>query len=73
MGGFSADESMDWQLLIVVVLVMLALLYLGRQTLRTWRGKGAGCGGCKHHGTTNTMKATPETLIPLEQVKLRRR
>lgn len=64
---------MDWQLLLVVVLVMLALLYLGRQTLRTWRGKGAGCGGCKCPSTTSTPRSTTETLIPLEQVKLRRR
>ena len=28
---------MDWQLLIVGVLVFLALAYLGRRTLRAWR------------------------------------
>jgi len=64
---------MDWQLLLVVVFVMLALLYLGRQTLRAWRGKGAGCGGCKCPGTTSAPNATAETLVPLEQVRLRRR
>lgn len=64
---------MDWQLLLVIVLVMLALLYLGRQTLRTWRGKGAGCGGCKCPSTVSAPGSTTETLIPLEQVKLRRR
>jgi hypothetical protein len=63
---------MDWQLLLVVVLVMLALLYLGRQTLRTWRGKTAGCGGCKCSSTTSKPNSA-ETLIALDQVRLRRR
>lgn len=63
---------MDWQLLLVVLLVMLALLYLGRQTLRAWRGQSAGCGGCKHSGTSRKPSAA-ETLIPIEQVRLRRR
>jgi hypothetical protein len=64
---------MDWQLTLVVVLVVLALLYLGRRTLRTWRGKGAGCGGCKCSGTEGAANAAEKTLIPLEQVRLRRR
>ena len=64
---------MDWQLLLVIALVMLALLYLGRQMLRSWRGKGAGCGGCKCSGSTPTATSTPETLIPVDQVRLRRR
>ena len=64
---------MDWQLLLVVLLVMLALLYLGRQTLRAWRGKSAGCGGCKCPSTANKSDSTAETLIPLDQVRLRRR
>jgi hypothetical protein len=64
---------MDWQLLLVVVLVMLALLYLGRQTLRAWHGKSAGCGGCKCPSTANTSNSAAETLIPLDQIRLRRR
>ncbi len=64
---------MDWQLTLVIVLVVLALLYLGRQTLRTWRGKGAGCGSCKCSGTAGTTKTAETSLIPLEQVRLRRR
>ncbi len=63
---------MDWQLLLVGVLVMLAFLYLGRRTLRSWRGKGAGCGDCKCPSAAKTSNAA-ETLIPLEQVRLRRR
>jgi hypothetical protein len=62
----------DWQLLLVVVLVVLALLYLGQQTLRAWRGQGAGCGSCKCPSATKTPNAA-ETLIPIEQVRLRRR
>jgi len=65
---------MDWQLLIVGVLVLLALIYLGRQTLRTWRGKGAGCGTCKC-GTSKTASSPSgaQSLIPVDQVRLRRR
>jgi hypothetical protein len=67
---------MDWQLLIVGMVVLLALAYLGRRTLRAWRGKGAGCGGgCKCPSTAQTSDATgtAHTLIPVEQVTLRRR
>jgi hypothetical protein len=64
---------MDWQLLVVVMVVMLALLYLTRQMLRTWRGKGAGCGGCKCPSTTNAPNSPAETLIPIDQVRLRQR
>jgi hypothetical protein len=65
---------MDWQLPIVGVLVVLALLYLGRQTLRTWRGKGAGCGGCKCGSASKTASpAGAERLIPIDEVRLRRR
>jgi hypothetical protein len=65
---------MDWQLLFVAVLVVLALLYLGRQSLRAWRGKGAGCGGCKCPSTAQAANtAGAETLIPSDQVRLRRR
>jgi hypothetical protein len=63
---------MDWQLWLVCVVVALALFYLGRQTLRTWRGKGSGCGECKCAGSPSSS-AKADTLIPIEQVKLRRR
>jgi hypothetical protein len=64
---------MDGQLLIVGVLVILALVYLSRQTLRAWIGRGSGCGGCKCPGTAKTPNSNAETLIPVEQLTLRRR
>jgi hypothetical protein len=65
---------MEWQLLLVGVLVALALIYLGRQTLRTWRGQGAGCGACKCATPSKKTNGTAaDTLIPIEQLKLRRR
>ena len=66
---------MDWQLLLVGVLVLLSLIYLGRQTLRTWRGQRAGCGNCKCPGSTKRSDPAEvaSTLIPLDQVRLRRR
>jgi hypothetical protein len=65
----------DGQLLIVGVLVLLALVYLGRQTLRSWRGKGAGFGNCKCGSTSNASgsSAGSNTLISIDQVRLRRR
>jgi hypothetical protein len=64
---------MDWQLLLVVGSVILALLYLGRQTLRSWSGKGAGCSGCKYPSTSQTPNTVAaQTWIPIDQVRLRR-
>jgi hypothetical protein len=66
---------MDWQLWAVGVLVALAAAYLGRQTWRTWAGNKAGCGGCKCDGApkTSTENGARVSLIPPEQVRLRRR
>jgi hypothetical protein len=66
---------MDWQLLVVGVVLLLALAYLGRRTLRAWRGAGAGCGECKCSSAAARpdRNGTPETLIPVEQLRLRRR
>ena len=65
---------MDWQLLLVGVLVVLALAYLGRQTLHAWRGKASGCGSCKCGPSKSAdAAAIGDTLIPVEQVTLRRR
>jgi hypothetical protein len=65
-------QFMAWQLAIVVLIVAVAAAYLVRQTWRTWTS--AGCrGGC---GCSRTQAAPPEgkvTLIPADQLTLRRR
>ncbi len=65
---------MSWQLAIVLLIVAAAAAYLVRQTWRTWSGAAAGCrGGC---GCSRTQAAPPEgkvTLIPSDQLTLRRR
>jgi hypothetical protein len=67
---------MDWQLWLVMVLVGGASAYLGRSAWQTWRGAKGGCG--KSCGCAKVTNAPPEpnergTLIPVEQIKLRRR
>jgi hypothetical protein len=62
---------MDWQLVIVIGTVALALLYLGRAAWRSWRGAKHGCaGGCdcavKTAGGASGKDRRP--LIPLEQI-----
>jgi hypothetical protein len=64
---------MDWQLLIVLALVALALLYLSHRAWLTWRGKSAGCGSCRCAGYSTSNVSGARTLIPVEQVKLRLR
>jgi hypothetical protein len=65
---------LDWQILIVGVLVALAVIYLGRQTLRTWLGKATGCGsGCGKCSSTTSPESKTDTWIPIEQITVRRR
>jgi hypothetical protein len=64
---------MDWQLLFVFVLVLLATLYLARRTLRTWRGKSGGCGPCKCPSAAPSKPAGAQTWIPVEQLQMRSR
>lgn len=66
---------MNWQLIIVGLLVGLALAYLARTIWRTWRlSKAGGCGscGCKDK-TASPAKADEVVLIPSEQLKIRPR
>jgi hypothetical protein len=65
---------MTWQLGIVLLAVAGAVLYLGRTAWRAWTGGKAGCaGGCDCGTKPATHAATPATLIPVEQIKLRKR
>lgn len=58
---------MDWQLPLALLVTAVAVAYLARQAWRTWRGRKAGCGGCRC-----TPAAPPSRLIPPEQIQLRR-
>ena len=62
---------MDWQLLLVLVAVGASVAYLARLGWRTWRRRGctAGCGCAK----APAPGATQVTLIPPEQLGLRKR
>jgi hypothetical protein len=64
----------DWQLILVFLSVAAAGAYLVRQTWRTWRGKGAGCGGgCRCDGKASASKNSDARFIPAEQLTLRLR
>jgi hypothetical protein len=63
---------MNWQLLAVVGIIIAAAGYLLRRSWLTWRGSKGGCGGgCGCAKTAETNGSA--TLIPLEQLTLRRR
>ena len=67
---------MDWQLGLVALIVLLAVTYLGRRAWRTWRGRAAGCGGCKCPGTDRAAAEQPagrDALISSEQLTARLR
>jgi hypothetical protein len=67
---------MDWQLILVLLIVAAAVVYLARSSWRTWRGRKTGCGGgCSCAKTSVAPAGAREggTLIPLEQLSLRRR
>jgi hypothetical protein len=67
---------MSWQLAVVGLIVATAVLYLARAGWRSWKGAKAGCaGGCGCAGTkTGEVGGSGKvTLIPSEQLTLRRR
>jgi hypothetical protein len=63
----------NWQLPLVLLIVAVAAAYLVRQVWRSWRGARSGCGG----GCGCAKNAPPAgghlTLIPADQLTLRRR
>jgi hypothetical protein len=60
---------MNWQLLIVMGIVALAVGYLGRVLWRSTRGC-TGC-GCSAGQKGKTSSAVQITLIPVDQLRLR--
>ncbi len=67
---------MNWQLLLVLVIVVTATAYLGWRSWRTWTAsKRAGCGGgCGCAKTTPSATANGAGhFTPAEQLTLRRR
>ena len=69
---------MYWQLVVVALIVLAAVVYLGRQTWRAWRGSPSGCGGgCAKCPSTEPAAAettAPKVVyIPVDQLRLRRR
>jgi hypothetical protein len=63
---------MDWQPVAVAVSVALALAYVVRGALRAWRGRSAGCGGCKCPGPEAAARnGKAAALIPPDQLTLR--
>ena len=66
---------MDWQLVVVALVVAAASLYLARQSWRAWSGKKAGCGSCSCKPPPGASAAPPAgqvALIPSDQLTLRR-
>ena len=62
---------MDWQLLLVLIAVAVAVGHVARRTWRTWAGRGcAGDCGCKR---PPKEPATDVTIVPAESIMLRRR
>lgn len=66
---------MDWQLVLVSLIVLVAAVYLGRRSWRTWRGSKSGCGGsCACASKPKAAEGNGRAaLIPSEQLTLRRR
>ena len=63
---------MDWQWIVVLTTVVVAAAYIARAAWRTWHPKPGVCGGGCGCATAN-KDAVRETLIPLEQLTVRRR
>lgn len=64
---------MEWQAGIVVACVVLAVVYIARATWRTWHPKPGGCGGGCGCATAVPPAAERITLIPADQLTVRRR
>ena len=61
---------MIWQMIVVVALILLAGIYLCRETLKTWNSSDA-CGGC--HCPAKKKIAKTNTLIGEQELTARLR
>jgi hypothetical protein len=61
-----------WQWLVVLACVLFAAAYVARSAWRTWHPKPGNCSGGCGCATTND-ETSLVTLIPAEQLKVRRR
>jgi hypothetical protein len=65
---------LDWQLVLVGLLVAAAAWYLVRASWRTWTAKKGGCGGgCGCGRQATAPRRGDRTVIPVQEVTLRRR
>jgi hypothetical protein len=64
---------MDWQLVVVSLVVTVAAFYLGRQTWRMWSARQGGCRGCGCGSRKGSEAQEGVTVIPSEQLTVRRR
>ena len=66
---------MIWQLSVVGLIVVAAVVYLARRAWRTWGRKASGCGGCGSGCKGETRSASDQSarLIPADQLLVRRR
>jgi hypothetical protein len=67
---------MSWQVTAVLMIVAVAVLYLGHSAWRMLTGKKTGCGGrcnCESKATATDPNNGQVTHVPVEQVTLRRR
>jgi FeoB-associated Cys-rich membrane protein len=64
----------DWQLPLTLLIVLGAAAYLARQVWRSCRGARSGCGGgCGCGKKAPAPGGTAVTLIPADQLTVRRR
>jgi hypothetical protein len=63
-------DPMAWQWAVVLACVLAATAYIARAAWQTWRPKAGSCGG----GCGCEAAESPRvTLIPVDQIKMRRR
>jgi len=64
---------MDWQWIVVLACILSAGAYVARRAWRTWRPKAGTCAGGCGSGCATAVEAPRVTLIPADQLKVRRR